>query len=192
MSVWTKKPFIQHPFIQYPPKLLEAYTKINVKTLQPEESLLLENHEILGDLSSAEVNIASHKNENLILNSFYKPALHWLLSCHTNAHSRDSLAPHPGAAALGQGFLSKTSHRTSRAIFWCLLHLSCSTFHWRALISLSDVKQSSYCSGQGVSVLSLVKTSGSTDCFPKRSLLYMQQNFGQMENLHPSFQLLNM
>lgn len=69
---------------------------------------------------------------------------------------------------------------------------SCSTFHWGALTNLRDVDQSSYCSGLGVSVLSLVKTSGTVGCFPKRSLLCTQQNFGQMENLLPSLQLLNM
>lgn len=55
--------------MQYPPKLFKAYTKINVKTLQPEEGLLLERHEILRDLNSAEVNVGSHKNEHLFLNS---------------------------------------------------------------------------------------------------------------------------
>lgn len=51
-------------FTQSPPKFLEVYTKVNAKTLQPEEGLLMEKHVMLKDLSSAEVSVGSHKTKH--------------------------------------------------------------------------------------------------------------------------------
>lgn len=58
-------------FTKPPPKLHKSFIKIDSKTLQPEEGLLLKSHVMLRNSSSAEINVGSHENGHYNFSAYF-------------------------------------------------------------------------------------------------------------------------